>query len=63
MLFRGWPEHTDAIEWRDVDASPEWRSLYGQRVPVLIRDDQLICDLKPDPGRIERYFGEPVNPL
>ena len=63
MLYRGWPEQTEAIEWRDVDSSPDWRSRYGARVPVLMDGEQLICELQPDSQRLQAYFGQPLNPL
>ncbi len=63
VLYRGWPEQTEAIEWCDVDTSSDWRSRYGTRVPVLMRGDQLICELQADPERLQDCFGEPVNPL
>lgn len=63
VLFRGWPRTAAAIEWRDVDADPQWRGRYGQRVPVLAQGDLEICALRPDAARIARYFGEPVKPV
>ena len=63
LLFRGWPELTEAIEWRDVDSSSDWRSRFGARVPVLMRGEQLICELQADAIHLQDYFGEPINPL
>lgn len=63
MLFRGWPEQSDGVEWRDVDSSPAWRAAYGLRVPVLMRGDELICELQPDAERLKHCFGEPIVPL
>ena len=31
------------ISVRDVDDDPEWRSTYGDRVPVVCFDGQEIC--------------------
>ncbi len=63
MLFRGWPEQAEAIEWRDVDQRPEWREAYGEQVPVLIQGEETICVLQPDLDRIAQYFGEMTNPV
>lgn len=63
VLFRAWPSVTAAIEWRDVDTSPDWRHRYGTKVPVLIHDDELVCELEADFRRLGECFGEPENPL
>lgn len=63
LLFRGWPEQTQSIEWCDVDSSADWCDRYGARVPVLMRGGQLICELSADPKRLSDYFGKPLNPL
>lgn len=28
----------------DIDQKQEWQELYGTRVPVLMKQDQLICE-------------------
>ncbi|MCB1925610.1 MAG: glutaredoxin family protein [Gammaproteobacteria bacterium] len=63
VLFRGWPEQAERIDWRDVDTDSAWREEYGLRVPVLLADDELVCELRPDLQRLSRYFGDPVNSL
>jgi len=63
VLFRGWPDRAETMEWRDVDQRPEWRDAYGEQVPVLIQDGETICALQPDLGRIAQYFGEMANPV
>lgn len=63
LLFRHWPAHAEHMEWRDVDLQPAWREAYGHRVPVLLADDTLISELRPDPQRIERYFEARHNPV
>ena len=63
VLYRGWPEQAEMIEWRDVDSSADWRKRYGARVPVLMRGEHLICELRADPDGLADYFGKPVNPL
>jgi hypothetical protein len=56
LLHRRWPEQAAAVEWRDVDSSPEWREAFGLRVPVLMAGSHLICDLAADPECLEAYF-------
>jgi hypothetical protein len=63
VIFRGWPRQAEAMEWRDVDERPEWCGRYGERVPVLMLGDEVICQLRPDPSRIAHYFGPLANPL
>ena len=63
VLFRGWPERAGAMEWRDVDQRPEWRQVYGDKVPVLTLDGEIVCELRPDMARIAQYFGEMANPV
>lgn len=63
VLFRGWPEHAAAMEWRDVDEREDWRRAYGERIPVLEQGEEIICVLRPDLARLAEYFGPAVNPL
>ena len=63
VLFRGWPQHAQHMEWRDVDERPEWRDAYGDRVPVLLHGKETVCELRPDLARIAQYFGEMSNPV
>ncbi|MCB1800507.1 MAG: glutaredoxin family protein [Gammaproteobacteria bacterium] len=63
VLFRGWPEHAAAVQWRDVDSDPAWRETYGLRVPVLLIGERLVCEFRPDIRRLSECFGEPVNSL
>ena len=63
MLFRGWPEVAAAMEWRAVDARPEWRSAFGLQVPVVTLGDQVVCALRADPEQLEAYFGPSAGPL
>jgi len=63
LLYRCWPDHAAAMEWRDVDERPEWRDIYGQSIPVLVLDGQTVCSLQPDVARIGQYFGPMVNPV
>ena len=63
LLFRGWPEQAEAMEWRDVDQCSEWREAYGEQVPVLALGEEIICVLRPDLVRISQYFGEKANPV
>ena len=63
ILFRGWPQQAELMEWRDVDARPEWCEAYGQRVPVLMLGEEEVCALMPDLGRIAECFGANVNPV
>ena len=57
MLFRDWPEIADCVQWRDVDSSADWQEAFGLRIPVLTRGNEVICELKPDPDCLVRYFG------
>jgi len=63
VLFRGWPQYAQHMEWRDVDERPEWREAYGDKVPVLLQGPETVCALRPDLGRIAQYFGEMANPV
>lgn len=63
LLYRCWPDDAAGMEWRDVDERPEWRDAHGLSVPVLMLEDEVVCSLRPDVLRIERYFGPMVNPV
>ena len=63
ILFRGWPQIAETIEWRDVDSRSDWSERYGLQVPVLTQAERTICSLRPDPDRLREYFGESENPV
>jgi len=63
LLHRGWPGVTEGLRWVDVDSRPEFQERYGERVPVLERGGQVLCELNPDPECLQEHFGPPVNPL
>lgn len=63
FLFREWPVQAAAMQWRDVDADPQWRELYGLRVPVLVVGGEVVCELQPDGRRIAGCFGRQPSPL
>lgn len=62
-LHRGWPEVLEAMQWRDVDAQESWRAAFGERVPVLTLGDEILCQYRIDPARVQAHFGASLNPL
>ncbi len=63
LLYRGWPDRLDQLRWIDVDRDPALAARYGLRVPVLVADGAEVCDLAPDPVRLQAVFGAPRNPV
>lgn len=63
MLYHGWPQLLDDLEWVDVDRSPELAERYGARIPVLVLDGSELCQFQPDRERLREVFGEPANPV
>lgn len=63
LLHRGWPRVVEDLQWADIDSRPEWRELYGLRIPVLARGDQVLCELQPDTRCLKENFGPPDNPV
>lgn len=63
VLYRGWPQLLDGLEWVDVDRSPQLVERYGDRVPVLTADGHEVCALRPDPQRLQAVFGAPRIPV
>ena len=39
-----------AVEVRDVDVSEDWRSRFGDRIPVLVIEGRVVCE-----GRLDRH--------
>ena len=40
----------------DVDCRPEFQRRFGTLVPVLLGDDQIICNYYLDPVALEQYL-------
>jgi hypothetical protein len=40
----------------DVDADPEAQRKYGNRVPVLLADDEFVCAFRLDEERVRGYL-------
>jgi hypothetical protein len=58
VLSRVRPGWIDEVDWRNVDDSDEWRTWFGDRVPVLADDRGVICEGRPDLDRMARYFSD-----
>ena len=56
-IHAGWPQLMDGMVWVDVDSNPEIRQKYGLKVPVLTRNDQVICEYQVDQAAMTVYFG------
>jgi hypothetical protein len=63
LFYRDWAGWADRVAWRNVDERTEWRTHYGDRVPVLADAHGVICEGRPDPDRIARYFSDLPLPL
>jgi len=63
LLFRGWPQLAEGMQWRDVDSHPQWAENYGLRVPVLLEGGRLVVELVADRDALQQHFGAPDNPL
>ncbi len=50
------------LELREVDADPDWRRRYGDRIPVLLWDDVPVAATHFDAREMERLF-RPRQPV
>jgi hypothetical protein len=62
-LFRDWPDIAERMQWRDVDSREDWRETWGLRVPVLAREDTVICEYFVDAERLTRIFHKGGRPV
>ncbi|TDI77108.1 MAG: glutaredoxin family protein [Betaproteobacteria bacterium] len=46
------------IELVDVDSSAELAAQYGERVPVLVVEEEEICHFHLDPIALDAYFAK-----
>ncbi|MFC4312150.1 glutaredoxin family protein [Steroidobacter flavus] len=46
------PAEAAAVRVVDVDSDPELVRKYGHRVPVLLADDDFVCDYRLDRERV-----------
>jgi len=62
VLRQQWPDLFACMCWRDVDSDPEWAK-FGELVPALVLDSELICNYVVEPERINACFGDDPNPV
>jgi hypothetical protein len=41
---------------RDIADDPAWRSVYGERIPVLLADDHVLLEGRPEPAEVSAAF-------
>ncbi len=41
---------------RDITNDPDWQQRYGARIPVLVYNDRVILEGRPDPDHIEQVI-------
>jgi len=63
VLRQQWPGVFAQLQWCDVDSDPEWQTRFGELIPALIVDQQLICNYVVEPDRISACFGVGPNPV
>jgi hypothetical protein len=63
VLYRGWSQLLDDVEWIDVDCDPALIERYGQQIPVLLVDGREISRFRADIERLTAVFGQPANPV
>ncbi len=51
------PAEAAAVQVVDVDADPALARKYGQRIPVLLADDEFVCDYRLDRERVRLITG------
>lgn len=63
FLFRHWPAVAARLRWVDVDGDAQLQARYGEDVPVLLHDGEIVCRHTPDAAVLQRYFGPPTIPV
>jgi hypothetical protein len=63
VLQQQWPNLFARLRWCDVDSDPEWQANYGELIPALVLDQELICHYVVEPERINACFGDGPNPV
>ena len=41
---------------RDISTNPAWRQTFGHRIPVLVRDGQVLLEGRPEEDEIRALF-------
>ncbi len=63
VLRQQWPDLFAQLQWCDVDSDPEWQTRFGELIPALVVDQELICKYVVDPDSISACFGAAANPV
>lgn len=49
-----------SLEFRDIDARPDWQQRYGERIPVLLAGEREICHYYLDRRALLEHFRQDV---
>jgi hypothetical protein len=48
------------VEIADVDTNLDWSRKYGERIPVLLANDDYVCAIRLDVERVRRLLSSPL---
>jgi hypothetical protein len=51
------PAEAAQVHVVDIDGDPTLVRKYGHRIPVLLADDEFVCDYRLDRARVEALVG------
>ncbi len=49
-------ERGNEVRVIDISTDPELERLYGQKIPALVIDGQLVCKYRLQPERVEKFL-------
>ncbi len=53
-------ERGNQVRVIDISTDPELERQYGQKIPALVIDGQLVCKYRLQPEKVERYLQKGV---
>jgi len=61
VIYKQWPEIYKEIKWVDIDQHTELREQYGLTIPVLFKDQEIICESLVNIEAMINHFGQPAG--
>lgn len=61
VIHNLWPGLFEEIQWVDIDSETELREKYGLKIPVLLKNKEIVCESLINIESLTSHFGQPSS--